>query len=86
MSAIFSLVYLATQIQNQNSQSKLAAVHDMLVEFRESLHALGSGDLAETFAKANEEFGSRTDAERIKLLSAIEPLQMTCSLCSQLQP
>ena len=74
LGVIFSLVYLATQIRSQNSESKLAAVHDILVGFRESLHAFGSGDLAEIFAKANEDYDSLTNAEVLKLLSAIVPM------------
>lgn len=74
LGVVISLVYLATQIRSQNNETKLAAVHEILVGFRESLHAFGVGDLAEIFAKANEDYDTLTDAEILKLLSAIVPM------------
>lgn len=74
LGVVISLAYLATQIRSQNNETKLAAVHEILVGFRESLHAFGSGDLAEIFAKANEDYDALTDAEALKLISAIVPM------------
>jgi hypothetical protein len=74
LGVVISLVYLATQIRTQNNETKLAAVHEILVGFRDSLHAFGSGDLAEIFAKANEDYDALTNAESLKLLSVIVPM------------
>ncbi len=67
---VVSLIYLATQIRTQNNEARLAATHEILVGFRESLRVFTSGNTADLFAKANNDFDSLSDGEAIKLISA----------------
>jgi hypothetical protein len=73
LGVVISLVYLATQIRTQNNETKLAAVHEILVGFRETLQPFSTGDLAEIFAKGNEDYDSLTNGETLKLLSGLIP-------------
>jgi len=74
LGVVATLGYLAIQIRTQNNESKLNAVHEILVGFRESLQSFSSGDLVEVFAKANEDYDSLTKAETLKLLSGLIPM------------
>ena len=47
---VVSLIYLATQIRTQNNEARLAATHEILVGFRESLRVFTSGNTADLFA------------------------------------
>ena len=71
---VISLAYLATQIRRQNSETRLAAVHEILVGFRESIQVFTTGNVSELFAKANDDYDSLSDAELIKLFCAILPM------------
>ena len=74
LAVVISLVYLATQIRNQNKESKLAAVHEILVAFRESIQVFTSVELGKTLSKANEDWSSLSDAEVLNLLSGLLPM------------
>ena len=67
---VVSLLYLAFQIRNQNAESRAAAIHDFNVGFREASTIFTDGELAEIYVKANDDFDSLSDAERIRLLGA----------------
>lgn len=73
LAVVISLAYLAIQIRAQNREARLAAVHEILVGVRESLHVFATGDVAEVFAKANEDYDSLSNAEFLRLLSGILP-------------
>ena len=74
LAVVISLVYLATQIRIQNRESRLAAVHDILVGFRESIQAFGSVSLGVTLVKGNDDWSSLTDPEIMNLLSGLLPM------------
>ena len=73
--AVFiSLIYLATQVRTQNRESRLTAVHEIQVAFRESYQAFTVGNLAEVFQKGEEDWSSLTLAETIRLLGGLLPM------------
>lgn len=74
LAVVISLAYLAIQIRAQNKESRLAAVHEILVGFRESMRSFSSGDLTEIFVKANNDFDSLSDSEALKLYSGVLPM------------
>ena len=74
MAVVISLIYLATQIQIQNNESRLAAVHEILVGVRESLQIITSGNLSDVISKANDDFESLSDSEALKIFAAILPM------------
>ena len=74
LAVVVSLAYLATQIRNQNKETRLAAVHEILVGFRESIQVFASVDMGKTLAKANEDWSSLTDAEVLNVLSGLLPM------------
>jgi len=71
VAVVASLVYLATQIRNQNRESRLAAMHEISSGFRETTSKILNGDLSRIFVKAIESFESLTDEERLRLLVLI---------------
>ena len=74
LAVVISLIYLATQIRTQNTESRLASIHEILVGFRESLQVFASGDAAEIMARANEDYDSLSNAETVKLICGIYPI------------
>ena len=74
LAVVISLAYLAIQIRTQNSQARLASVHEILVGFRESFQPFAIGDVAEVMARANEDYESLSDSEALKLLAAVLPV------------
>ncbi len=71
VAVVASLVYLATQIRNQNRESRLAAMHEVSSDFRETTSMILDRDLARIFVKAIESFESLTDEELLRLLLLI---------------
>ena len=69
---VVSLIYLATQIRTQNKEARLATMHDITVGYRDSLATFIDVDLTELMVKANADFSSLTDAEAMRLISAIQ--------------
>ena len=74
MAVVMSLIYLATQIRIQNTESRLAAVHEILVGFRESVQIVASGDLSDVISKANDDFESLSDSEALKVFATVLPM------------
>ena len=68
---VVSLLYLARQVQIQNSESRAAAMHEFYVGWRESSVSFVDGELAEIYIKANTNFDSLTEIERLRLLAAL---------------
>lgn len=67
--AVFaSLVYLAVQIRNQNRESRVSAMHDISVGFREAILPMASEDMATIFVKANRDYDSLTDVEAMRFI------------------
>ena len=71
---VVSLIYLAFQIRAQNLEARVAAIHEISVGFREVLTTMSTGDMAELFSSANEDYDSLTNAELIKLISGLYPI------------
>lgn len=68
LAVVISLLYLAAQIRAQNAQAKLAALHEMSNRFREVTNLFASGDIADIFVRANDDFGAISDAESVRLI------------------
>ena len=67
--AVFtSLVYLAVQIRNQNRESRVNAMHDISVGFRDAILPMGAADMASIFVKANEDYDSLTEVEAQRMI------------------
>ena len=64
---IASLVYLGVQIRGQNRESRLAAMHEINVSYREAIARFMDGDLARLFVKTNDDAESLSDAESLRL-------------------
>ncbi len=65
---IVSLIYLATQIRNQNKESRLAAMHDISVGFREVTAKFATPDMSEIWARSVDSYDDLTDAETTRFL------------------
>ena len=68
VAVVVSLVYLAIQVRNQNKESRLAAIHEISVAFRDSMTSLLNDDNASLILKANADVNSLNDNERLKVL------------------
>jgi hypothetical protein len=69
---VVSLAYLAIQIRRQNEESRLAAMHEISVGFRESISSFLDSDLVDIFLKANVDVNTLSDNERLRLLIAMQ--------------
>ncbi len=67
---VISLVYLAAQIRVQNREARLAAMHDIWESYRGAISSVGNLENAEVFVKANEDYDSLSEAERLMTISA----------------
>ena len=68
---VFSLGYLAVQIRNQNSESRVAAVHDISIGWRAASEVFTDGELADIFIKANDDFSSLSKAEALRFIAGV---------------
>ena len=71
---VVSLLYLARQVQIQNSESRAAAMHEFYVGWRESSVPFVDGDLADLFIKASADFDSLTEIEKLRLFGGLQGL------------
>lgn len=69
---VVTLAYLAIQIQNQNSESKVAAMHEISVGFRESITVFGDSQMAELLTRANFTDEPFSDSEMVQLIVAVQ--------------
>jgi hypothetical protein len=74
LAVVISLAYLAIQIRTQNTEARLASVHEILAGFRETLHVFATGGVAEVMAKANEDYESLSNSEALRLLAGVLPV------------
>ena len=63
---VFSLVYLAIQIRNQNAASRSAAMQNISVGCRAASEAFTDGELADIFVKANDNFNLLSESEALR--------------------
>ena len=68
IAVVTSLIYLAVQIRTQNRESRISAMHDISVGFREVLAQFSSEDACALFIKANKDYDSLTDVEAQRLI------------------
>ena len=71
---VASLVYLAVQIRTQNRESRMSAMHDISVGYRDGLAGLAEGDMADIYAKAFDDYESLTRPETIRLIAGASHL------------
>ena len=69
---VVSLLYLAAQVRAQNRESRLAAMHDITVGYRDCLTTFTERDITDIVVKANADFASLTDSEAMRLISATQ--------------
>jgi hypothetical protein len=65
---VLSLVYLGKQIQSQNRESRIAAMHEISLGFREATTKLIDLGVTDSFLKAADGFELLSDEERLKLI------------------
>lgn len=68
VAVIISLIYLATQIRQQNRESRIAAMHDISVGFRDSVSKFASEDMSKIIVKANSNYEQLSDDEAMRFL------------------
>ena len=69
---IASLAYLAVQIRNQNIESRIASIHEVLAGFRTEIAAFRTPELAQLLAKGSANFEGLSDAEKIQFVAMIQ--------------
>ena len=71
---VISLLYLAFQVRIQNRESRLAATHEILEGYRNVAAAFQNSESAQLLAKANNDFDSLDEPQRIQLIALIAPI------------
>lgn len=69
---IVSLAYLGIQIRNQNVESRIASVHDVLEGFRTEISAFRTAELAELLGNGSEDFEALSDIEKIQFVAMVQ--------------
>jgi hypothetical protein len=72
IAVIASLAYLAVQIRNQNIESRIASIHDVLAGFRTEIAAFRNPELAELLAKGSANYEALSDTEKIQFVAMIQ--------------
>lgn len=72
MAVVISLVYLASQIRIQNTESQVASMHEISEAYRDSLANFADGEIAAISLKANNDFESLTDIEVMQLIASVQ--------------
>jgi len=65
---VISLLYLGKQIRSQNRESRIAAMHDISVGFRQATARLLDSGLTGIFVKAIDGFDQLSNEDRLKLV------------------
>ena len=65
---VISLVYLGRQIQIQNRESQIAAMHEISVGFRDATAVLLNAGITEIFVRGIHDFDSLSEEDRLKLV------------------
>ena len=65
---VASLVYLAVQIRVQSRETRVRAMHDISVGFRDAISIFSTEDAAAIFVKANKDYSSLTEVEALRLI------------------
>lgn len=68
LGVVASLVYLATQIRNQNLESRLAAITTVTTQWNSYIGAMAeNGELARIWVRGLQDFGALDEIERVRL-------------------
>lgn len=68
---VISLLYLASQIRHQNSEARLAAMHDISAGFRDTLGTIADGVMADVIHSAVVDYESLSPADSLRLIAGI---------------
>jgi hypothetical protein len=74
IAVVVSLLYLAAQVRTQNRESRLAATHEILEAYRNTGVAFQSAENAQLLTKANHDFESLDEPQRIQIISLLIPV------------
>jgi len=69
---VISLIYLAVQIRGQTDETRLAAMHDISVGFRQIVADFGRGDVADLYVKGIDGVDAFSDQEMFQLIVAAQ--------------
>lgn len=69
---VISLVYLAVQIRAQNKESRIAAMHEIAVAYRESNIPFADSNLADILTRAHTNTDSLSEAEVVQLIVGVQ--------------
>jgi hypothetical protein len=69
---VISLIYLALQIRAQNKESRIAAMHEIAVAYRESNIPFADPNLANILTRAHKDTDTLTDAEVVQLIVGVQ--------------
>jgi hypothetical protein len=72
IAVVVSLVYLAIQIRGQNRESRLAAMHEIAVAYRESNIPFADANLADILVRAHHDTTQLTEAEILQLIVSVQ--------------
>lgn len=71
---VVSLIYLATEIRNQNRESRIASIHEVIEAFRNSITSFQDPQRADVYTKALSGFDDLEDAQRLQFISMTQGL------------
>jgi hypothetical protein len=69
VAVVVSLIYLASQIRQQNRESRISSAHEITEAFRDTIGAMKDPARAELSVKAMRGLEGLTDAEKIQVLA-----------------
>ncbi len=72
LAVVLSLVYLSVQIRDQNRESRVASIHEVLEGFRAEIAAFRDPQLARLLDKGARDFEALSDPERIQFVALIQ--------------
>lgn len=72
IAVVLSLIYLASQIRTQNKESRVAAMHEIAVAYRQSNIAFADPVLADILTRAHVDTDSLTEAEILQLICGVQ--------------
>jgi hypothetical protein len=72
IAVIVSLAYLGIQFRNQNIESRIASIHEVLVGFRREIAAFRDPEMAALLAKGSVHFEELSDTEKIQFVAMIQ--------------
>ena len=74
LAVVISLVYLATQIRNQNREAKISSVHEITEAFRQAITSFQDAQRATVYTKALNDYDGLSEAEKLQFISMVQGL------------